>query len=214
MSFAKRLFGLACLTAIPFSLLADTPKGVMLYVTDSAIVNGAHTSSPSIAVFPDDTVQTQTSKARIGFLGANIALDQDTFVTMGPDFVNLSHGVLLVLDNNNPVAVHAGDVMVMPADTIPTQFEVTHQNGKLRIIAQKGNLLVKDCSGTTVLAEGRQGDRDDSYHCKKGAPPSAKGPIITAKEAEIAGGVAGAGLLIWVTQGGPSTPVPASPVQP
>ena len=205
---------LMCLVMAAVPLLAGTPKGMMLY-GDSAIVNGQKLSMGSSAIFPNDIVQTDSGHARIAFLGATVGLDQGTLILMNSDSVRLDHGGLLVMDTQSPVAVHAGDVLVLPANPTPTQFEIKSQNGKLQIVAQKGNLLIKDCAGTTTLEEGQERKRDDSAHCEKGAvPPGALGPILSAKDAEIAGGVVGAGLLIWLLQSQPNQPTPASPVQP
>ena len=205
-------FALIFAAFIPLCL-ADTPKGMMLYFNDSAIVNGKKISTNSAAVFPNDTVQTEQNNARIGFLGADVALDQDTLVTVNSDSVKLDHGSLLIVDTNAQIKVHAGDVDIMPADVSPTQFQIRDVDHHLEIIAQKGDLTIKDCRGHRSLAEGKEGKRDDRAKCG-GAPPDAKGPILNMTEAKVAGGVVGAGLLIWLLQGGPSTPAPASPVQP
>ena len=205
---------LMCSVMVTIPLLAGTPKGMMLY-SDSATVNGQKISMGSAAVFPNDIVQTASGPAHVAFVGATVGLDQGTLILMNPDSVRLDHGGLLVVDTQAPVSVHAGDVLVAPANPTPTQFEIKSQNGKLQIVARKGNLLIKDCLGTTTLEEGQERTRDDSSHCgKPGVPPGAQAPILNAKDAEIAGGAAGAGLLIWLLQSQPNQPTPASPVQP
>jgi hypothetical protein len=204
---------LTCLVMATIPLFASTPKGMMLY-GDSVIVNGQKISMGSAAVFPNDIVQTGEGHANVAFVGATVGLDQGTVILMSPDSVRLDHGGLLVVDTQTPVAVHAGDVLVLPANPTPTQFQIKSQNGKLQIVAQKGDLLIKDCSGTTTLQEGQERTRDDSAHCGAGAPAGAKAPILNSKDAEIAGGVVGAGLLIWLLQSQPNQPTPASPVQP
>ncbi|HEY1800672.1 MAG TPA: hypothetical protein VGG46_07030 [Terriglobales bacterium] len=214
MKSLRKQLVIGWLVFLPSLLLASAPTGMMLYFSDFAIVNGAKTSTNAMAIFANDTVQTEKNNAKIGFTGATVALDQNTLVTTGTDSVRLDHGVLLVVDTATSVAVHAGDVFIVPADVSPTQFEIRDENHKLQIVAKKGDLLIKDCNGSKTLAEGKMRTRDDSAKCKKGAPPGAEGPLLTSKDAEIAGGLAGAGLLIWLAQGGGSNPPPVSPVQP
>ncbi len=193
--------------------MADTPKGMMLYLSDSAVVNGKQVTSSSAAIFPNDTVQTAKNHARVAYLGADVAIDEDTQIKVGDNFVQLNQGSLLVIDNNAQIEIRANDVTIMPADVSPTQFEIRDVNHHLEVIAQKGDLIIKDCRGHRSLAEGKEGKRDDRAKCGA-APPDAKGPLLNMTEAKVAGGVVGAGLLIWLLQGGPSTPAPASPVQP
>ena len=198
---------------IPLCLMADTPKGMMLYLSDSAVVNGKQITTSSAAVFPNDTVQTVKNHARVAYLGADVAVDEDTLIKVGADFVQLNEGSLLVMDNNAQIEIHANDVIIMPADVSPTQFQIRDINHHLEVIAQKGNLIIKDCRGHRSLEEGKEGKRDDRAKCGA-APPDAKGPLLDTTEAKVAGGVIGAGLLIWLLQGGPANPTPASPVQP
>jgi hypothetical protein len=204
---------LACSAFIPLCLMADTPKGMMLYLSNSAVVNGKEVTTSSAAVFPNDTVQTAKNHARVAYLGADVAVDEDTLIKVGADFVELNQGSLMVMDNNAQIEIHAGDVLIMPADVSPTQFQIRDVNHRLEVIAQKGDLIIKDCRGHRSLAEGKEGKRDDRTKCGA-APPDAKGPLLDTTEAKVAGGVVGAGLLIWLLQGGPSNPTPASPVQP
>src|SRR5690348_7674246 len=94
----QKLLASICLMLMPCTLMADTPPGGTLYVKETATVNGKTVSQSPAAVFPEDIVQTDKSEARIGFLGANVGIDQDTLVTMGTDFVRLKHGSLLIVD--------------------------------------------------------------------------------------------------------------------
>ena len=51
---------------------------------------------------------------------------------------------------------HADDLTITPASAAWTEFEVNNLDGKVQIVASKGDLNISDGSATTTLAQGQQ----------------------------------------------------------
>ncbi|MGC2229175.1 MAG: hypothetical protein WA578_19555, partial [Candidatus Sulfotelmatobacter sp.] len=119
-------------------------------------------------------------------------------------------------------------VTVSPAAGVWTEFEVRDVDGTVQIAARKGDLTIRDDTGTTTLAQGQQTTREESQSQddsqsqkdnnkkKKGgavgpAPAAAAGGILSSPVAVGIGGGAILGATIWVLIQGGSPVSPAIP---
>ena len=164
---------LCCLTLVvaPLSLMAANSSGAaMLYTKGTAWLNGG-TIPGSSAIFPGDLVQTKPdSMANINASGSNVMVLPDSLVTFEGPAVAVDHGGISVTTAKS-LQTHASDVTVTPASNSWTEFDVSHQDGKVMIMARKGDLSINDGSETTTLAQGQQTVRYDSPTKKKRRNP-------------------------------------------
>ncbi len=213
---------LSCIMAVllPASLFAADSGAAMLYGNGPTWLNGSSLPKSS-AVFSGDLVQTAPgSVAKINASGSSLMVLSDSLVQYEGSAVNLDHGSVTV-STSKAMATRAGDVAVIPTASVWTQFDVTSVNGKVQIVARKGDLTIDDGTGTTTLAQGQQTTRDsepaqDNNNKKKkkrkagGAVPGAAGGALDSPLAIGIGGGAVVGLATWVLlQGGE----PVSPKQ-
>jgi hypothetical protein len=219
----RRVLSCILIVFVPVALLAtDANVAAMVYSNGPARLNGVSFPKSS-AIFSGDLVQTTTdSVAKINALGTSLMVLSDSLVQFEGNAVELEHGRVAV-STSKGMATRAGDVIVMPAGSVWTQFDVTNMDGQVRIEAQKGDLTVSDGTGTTTLAQGQQMTRDESStqsqpgETKKkkkrkagGAAPAAGGGALDSPLAIGIGIGAVAGLTTWVLlQGGE----PVSPVR-
>ncbi len=204
------------LVAFPVVLFAADPgPAAMLYAHGTTMLNG--TSVPrSIALFAGDFVQTNAdSVANINATGSTVLIMNSSFVQYEENGVKLEHGAVKV-STSKKLATHVGDVTVSPANGVWTEFEVRDLDGKVQILAQKGDVTVSDSKGTATLAEGQQTSRDETQEQESrrdrrrggGAIPAATGGALDSPVAiGIATGVA-TGLGVWAIVQGDE---PASP---
>jgi len=193
----------------PASLMASESGGAMMYVNGSAWVNGSSVVQSS-AVFPGDLVQTKpASLAKINAAGSSVSVLSDTTVKFESDAVSLDRGGVAVATSKG-LGTRAGEVTVMPAGKSFTEFEVHDVDGKLEILAHKGDLNISDASGTVTLPEGQQTTRYASSDRKGGAAPAAGGGALDSPIVIGIGLAAIGGLITWVLLQGSN---PASPVR-
>ena len=215
---------LSCIIAVvvPASLFAADSGAAMLYGNGPTWLNGSSLPKSS-AVFSGDLVQTAPgSVAKINASGSSLMVLSDSLVQYEGSAINLDHGSVAV-STSKAMATRAGDVAVTPTANVWTQFDVTKVDGKVQIVARKGDLTVDDGTGTTTLAQGQQTTRDsepaqdknaqDKKKKKRktgGAVPGAAGGALDSPLAIGIGGAAVVGLATWVfLQGGE----PVSPKQ-
>jgi hypothetical protein len=208
---------------VPAALFAtDASVAAMVYSNGTARLNG-YSLPRSSAIFSGDLVQTAPdSVAKINALGTSLMVLADSLVQFEGSAVKLEHGGVAV-STSKGMATRAGEVTVIPAEGVWTQFDVTNMDGQVRIKAQKGDLTVSDGAGTTTLAQGQQMTRDESStqsqpgETKKkksrkggGAVPGAAGGALDSPLAIGIGAGAVAGLTTWVLLQGSE---PVSPVR-
>jgi hypothetical protein len=191
----------------PVSLLAaDASPAAMLYSNGGTVLNGT-TVPRSSALFPGDLVQTGAdSVANINATGSTVLILNESLVEYKGDFLKLEHGGLRISTSKSMGAV-AGVVRISPAGGILTEFEVRDVDGRVQIAARKGDLTIRDRTGTTTLAQGQETTRDESSATNRkrqggaAAPAARPGVIGAALDSPVAVGIgAGAivGLTIWV----------------
>jgi hypothetical protein len=211
---------LSCMMVIilPAALLAADLPGAMLYSHGTALLNG-NSIARSSAIFSGDLVQTNgDSVANINATGSSVLVMNDSLVQYEGSALKLEHGGITI-STSKLLAAHAGDVKVTPAASSWTEFDVRDVDGRVQIVARKGNLTISDDTGTSTLAEGQETTRDDSQSQsrkrKKGiaeaAAPGAAGAIF---DSPITIGIAGAlaaGGTIWVLTRNDDAVSPAKP---
>jgi hypothetical protein len=202
------------LAVFPLSLLAADSGAAMLYAKGTAWLNGG-TVPRSSAVFPGDLVQTKPdSMANINASGSNVMILPDSLVKFEGNGVAVDRGSVNVATAKG-MSTHAENLTVTPASRAWTEFEVSNVEGKVQIVARKGDLSISDGSETSTLPQGQQTTRDQSATKKTkrsgGAAPAAGGGILDSPIV-VAVGAAGIGaLLTWVAIESSNPSSPAGP---
>jgi hypothetical protein len=195
------------LVLFPFSLFAADSDAAMLYTSGHAWVNGSHVPRSSSVIFCGDLLQTHSdSVANINQAGSTVQVLSDSLVQFEGSSVKIDHGAVRV-STSKLMATIAGDVKVVPASSVWTEFNVTDVDGTVRISARKGDLTISDGKETTTLAQGQDTTRDESSDTsgksrknKKqaaGATPGATGGVLNSPYAIGIGGGAVVGLTAW-----------------
>ena len=194
-----RILSCLMLVVFPGALFAADQAAAMLYSHGSALLNGA-TIPRSSAIFPGDLVQTtKDSVANINATGSTVLVLNDSLVQYQGSTVTLEHGGVTV-STSKSLATRAEDVTVSPASAALTEFEVRDVDGRVQIVARKGDLTIRDDSGaTTTLAQGQETTREESESQKKkkragGAVPGAAGGAL---DSPVAVGI-GTGVIVGV----------------
>ena len=159
------LHQLLCCAMIPVmsaSLMAAETGGAMLYVSGSTFVNGAAVTRSS-PVFPGDSIQTtSSSQAKINAAGASVTVFQNSLVRFESSGISIDDGSINIGAYKKELTTRAGAVTVTPASSAWTEFEVSHRNGSVQIIARKGDVNVSAGIETVTLLQGQSTTRDDS----------------------------------------------------
>jgi hypothetical protein len=211
---------LLCVALLPWMSLyvAAGPNGAMLYTTGSASVNGTAVSHSS-AIFPGDVVQTGTaSEANINASGASVTVAENSSLRFEAEGVSIVEGSINIGTSRRDLATTAGVVKVTPASDAWTEFEISHRNGAVEIIARKGDVNVSAGSKTFTLLQGQSEMRDDSevqipqQKKRKNDPiPAATAPVLNSRMLMAIGeGAFVGGIIYTLTQSG----APVSPVTP
>ena len=232
MSAMMRLSYLKTLSCVmivifPAAMFAADAPSAMLYSHGSALLNGSAIARSS-AIFSGDLVQTTAdSVANINATGSSVLVLNESLVQYEGSTLKLEHGGVAI-STSKLLATHAGDVKVSPVAAVWTEFEVRDIDGKVRILARKGDLTISDNTGTTTLAQGQETTRDESQsqddsqvqkRRKKrrgagpaaAAAPGAAGGILNSPVAVgIAGGIVLGGTA-WVLSLGDDPVSPAKP---
>ena len=198
-----RILSCLMLVIFPGTLFAADQAAAMLYSHGSALLNGNNIPRSS-AIFPGDLVQTtKDSVANINATGSTVLVLNDSLVQYQGSTVTLEHGGVTV-STSKSLATRAEDVNISPASGALTEFEVRDVDGTVRIMARKGDLTIRDDSGTTTtLAQGQETTREESESQKKkkkkaggAVPAAAAGSLNSPWAVGIGVGVVG-GMTIW-----------------
>ena len=162
----RRILSCVMVVIVPAALFAADSGAAMLYSSGSTWLNGSSLPKSS-AIFSGDLIQTASgSVAKINASGSSLVVLSDSLVQFEGSAVNVDHGGVTV-STSKAMATRAGDVTVTPKDTVWTQFDVSSADGKVQVVARKGDLTVDDGTGTTTLAQGQQTTRDESEQQKR-----------------------------------------------
>jgi hypothetical protein len=220
-SLRLKVLSFMMLLIFPATLFAaDTNPGAMLYARGETTLNGNNVPRSS-ALFSGDLIQTRgDSVANIDATGSTVLILNESLVEYVGNAVTLEHGGLRV-STSKLMATRAGGVTVAPAAGVWTEFEVRDVDGTVHIAARKGDLTIKDGSGTTTLAQGQETTRDDTQpqsnngkKKKKAAGDTVPGAEAGVFNSPVTVGVGAAIILggtIWVLS---RTDNPVSPAVP
>ena len=215
VSMLRNIFCWMMIAVFPASLMGADSGAAMLYAKGTAWLNGS-TVPRSSAIFPGDLVQTKPdSVANINAPGSSVMILSDSLVKFEGNAVSVEHGGVTVATSKG-MSTRAGEVTVAPASNAWTEFEVTDLNGRVQIVARKGDVSISNGSETTTLPQGQQTTRDESQSSNKkrkaaGAAPAAAGGVLDSPIAIGIGAAAVGGLVTWVLVQGDE---PVSPVKP
>jgi hypothetical protein len=222
MSAFRRMVSCVLLLIVPASLFAADTGAAMLYANGAAWLNGSHVPNSS-AIFAGDLVQTRSdSAANIHAPGSSITVLSDSLVRFEGVSLKVEHGGVSV-STSKGVATIAGDVRVAPVSNAWTEFNVSDNDGTVRIAARKGDLTVTDDNGAVTLAQGQettrddQSDQGDNKGKKKdrrregGAVPAAGGGVLNSPLAIGVGAAAIGGVTVWVLTRSSNPISPATP---
>jgi len=197
------------------AVLAQESGTAVLYGTGSVYLNGAQVANSS-AVTSGDVIQTkETGAANINAPGTSVVVESNSIVRYRGEGFALDRGNISVATGKG-VSVFARDFKITPAAGGWTEFYVTRTNGSIGIIARKNPITISCGASSSTIQEGQQISRDDAANCglvsrSNGAPPAAKGPIITENRAEWGALGAGAILAGWALSHGDNPVSPSIP---
>jgi hypothetical protein len=200
---------------------SQTPVAI-LHTQGGVSVNG-YEATDSSALFVGDLMETKPGfSATLNLEGTTIQLREETVAKLQDNVLLLDHGSVSV-GTSKGFRVRVNCITVIPILNEWTQYEVTDMNGTVQVDARKGDVRVEmglnrekippppETSHDATVREGEQGKYRESEACGAAARPTA-GSALSPKW--IAGGAAGAGVLIWILiHGGGKTP-PVSASQP
>lgn len=214
----------AMIALMPASLMAAETGGGMVYVSGSTSVNGIAVTRSS-AVFPGDTIATSSSsQAKINAAGASVTVFENSSVKFESGGVSVEDGSVNIGTYTKDLNARAGAVAVTPASSAWTEFEMSHRNGAVQIIARKGDVNISEGSETVTLLQGQSATRDDSAtsdnsdKSKKQKKRNAQAPAAGAQKGildspvwiGVGAAAIGTGLIYALTRSGS----PVSPINP
>jgi hypothetical protein len=208
---------LALTVLVPVQLLGQESAAGMVYANGSASVNGTEIPK-SVAVFPGDEVETRPDgSATIGTNGSSVMLFSDARVKYEGPSVAVDHGSVRVITATG-FAAHACEVWARPVNDTATQYEFTHNDGHVTVMATKGDVYIEDRNGSRtssdanreeeskrehqskIVKEGEQARRDDGCDVAAKSPKRRPVPAVGIGNPAILYPVIGGtgGVLIWV----------------
>jgi hypothetical protein len=203
---------------VPAQLLGQAPASGMVYASGMAWVNGTEVPK-SVALFPGDTLQTKAdASANIGTNGSSVMVLSDSVLKYEGTSVAVDRGTVRV-STGTGFAAHACEVKARPADNVPTQYQFIHNDGRVDVIATKGDMIVDDHAGSKTVKEGEQTSRDDGCEVaakrnpkpRRGASTAASGGILSSSIAVRTGIGIVTGITIWVLLQGDDPLSPSCP---
>jgi hypothetical protein len=201
----------ALVAILPCSLLGqELPAqagGAILHSDGGVWVNGyeAHDSS---AVFPGDVIETKPgASANLVLDGSTVLLAPESVGKFQNDVFELDHGVVSVVTAKS-YKVRVNCIRVIPVQDQWTQYVVSDLNRSVQVSAKKLDVNVEhergrgkptpetEATQRASVHEGEQKNYEENEICGAPAPPN--GPLNGISPKWIAGGAAGAGLLLCV----------------
>ncbi len=187
---------------VPASLMAADSGVGIVRPYGTAWLNGAAVEQSS-AIFPGDLAQTSSASAmKIRSSGSSVTVLSDSLVKFEGSAVSVEHGAVKLATSKSMFA-RAGIVTATPASSAWTEFELTDVDGRVQILALKGDLQISNGSETTTLSEGQQATQQDSDKTqgknqseKKQSPPAPAAKkrtvvfVVAAADAAAVGGLA------------------------
>ena len=127
--------------------------------------------------FSGDLLETRAdSMANLKALGTNVIILPISLVEFQGQSMSVEHGSVSVATSHG-ISVRAGCMMIVPASSAWTQFEVTDVNGTVQVAATKNDVRLETVNdsgsakelpaslSSSNLREGEQTSREDSAGC-------------------------------------------------
>jgi hypothetical protein len=196
---------------LPASSVMAESRGAMLFVSNSALVNGAPVSRAS-AVFSGDKLSVPAnSSVTINAPGSSILVPALSNVTYNGDSIALDPQAAVAVTTTRGMVAQIGSIKISPARNASAKFQVARYNGQVFVAAKQGTVLIASSIGNRFLEAGKTTSLPD---------PNPQAPVPAAKGASVQGsdmptwvavliGVAAAGAAagaVIATTGAPSTP--------
>ena len=144
-----KLLAVALALVFPLSMIAADARGAMVYATSGVSVNGASVER-SGAVFAGDKVQVPTqSTAAITAPGNQLVLAAGSTLTYAAESLALDDGSGVAVTTTRGMTVEIGKLIVKPAASSTTKYEVARAGGEVSVRALDGPVQVYD--GTSTL---------------------------------------------------------------
>ena len=191
----------------PVSLMAADTASAMLHTQGGVWLNG-NEAADSTAVLVGDVLETKAeSRADLSTDGSTVLIQPESVVKFQGDFLVLDHGRVLVATSKN-MSVHVNCIVVEPASSSWTQYEVTDVNGRVVVAAHKSDVNIKyqgghgasskesGSSGEATVHEGEEASREESDACGAAKKPISVNNPLNTKWIEIGGGGAGGVLAL------------------
>jgi hypothetical protein len=194
LSTCRNLVYAAVITVLPSSLAAQESGGAMLHNNGGVLLNG-NPAPPSMAIFPDDLVQTQpNAEATLDATGSTVTIKPEAIVHFEGNVLNLEHGTLLV-STSRAMTVRVGCITVIPVTAEWTQYDVADIDGKVTVNARKGDVNIEMREGKSqqsrqpsrservTVREGEQKTREEKCLVAPARPPeyvAGKGAILNS----------------------------------
>ncbi len=211
---------------LPVSLAADETAAAILRSSGSGVLVNRNPAPTSIALFPDDLIETpQNDVARIELSGSTADINTDTMVQFEGDELVLDHGSLSV-STTRGLRVRVGCLTVTPVNLSQwTQYNVSDVDGKVTVNAAKSDVYIdsrakkaqeaKNPSGSTrdIVRESEQKSREEKCGAAyvRGDNVAGLGAVMNSMWAKIvAGGAVGAVVCLGLCRDDD----PASPSKP
>ena len=191
-------------SAAPPLPLQGTPAAI-LHTQGGVWVNGSE-ARDSTAVFSGDIIETKPNfSATLNLDGSEVLLAPESVVKFDADSMELDHGSVSI-GTSKAFKVRVNCIVVVPASSEWTQYEVGNVTGTVQVAARKHDVNVEHGGGKDsapqstaggALHEGEQKGFDESELCGSRKQPTTAGSSgLNPKW--IAAGAAGTGLLIWL----------------
>jgi len=158
---------------LPVSLTAQESSAALLRSSGNGTLVNQSAAPASIAIFPDDLIQTpKDNAARIEVTGSAAEIDAETMVQYQPSELVLDHGHLSV-NTSRGLRVRVGCITITPVhDNAWTHYDVKDLNGKVEVVASKDDVYIDAHSknvqdvkeeerNRSIVHEGEQKSRDE-----------------------------------------------------
>ena len=128
---------------LPVSLFAQENAAALLRSSGTGVLVNKNPSPESIALFPDDLIETPKSiVARLEITGSAADIGPETMVQFESDELALDHGNVSV-NTTRGLRVRVGCLTVTPVNVSErTQYDVSDLDGKVTVNAAKNDVYI------------------------------------------------------------------------
>lgn len=130
---------------LPVSLLGQETGAALLHSHGAVLVN-RNPAPASIAIFPDDLIETpKNAVARIELTGSAADINEESMVQFEAEEVVLDHGTVSI-NTSRLFRVRIGCISVTPVNSDWTHYDVTDLDGKVTVSALKSDVYIDTSS--------------------------------------------------------------------